>query len=196
MILVKPCILDEYRAGNIIFTGDINKAINPNSINVTIGNYLETYEPFEVVETDKGSRVYPVLDRGDTVLDCAKKNETYKLEIPEEGLILAPELFYLGFTVECGGSSKFVPMYEGRSSLARLGLISHFSAGFGDVGFDKQWTLEIATKLPLKIYPGMEIGQIYFVKGSIDDMPEEMKYKGKYSAQKGVQSSKLYEDFK
>lgn len=191
MILLEEDILKAYKKGNIHFSGNIKKQINPNSINVKLGNKLKTYTKFELVKTELGLRVFS--NPGDVVIDCASENKTYDITIPKEGLILDPDMFYLGHTVEEGGSKKYVPMYEGRSSLARLGLISHFSAGFGDVGFQSQWTLEISVKVPLKIYPNMEIGQIYFVKGSQKKVKK--LYKGKYSSQNGVQPSKMHKDF-
>jgi len=201
MILLKKAILKAASDGTIVFSGDLKKAINPNSINVTLGEYLECYEPIKLVETKLGLMVVPAKKEScDIILDCASENRTYRVKIPRDGLILSPELFYLGYTVEKGGSSSFVPMYEGRSSLARLGLVSHFSAGFGDIGFESQWTLEIAVKLPLKVYSGMAIGQIYFMEGTpiagaeADILPEDL-YIGKYSEQSGVQPSKLHEDF-
>jgi len=164
--------------------------LNPNSINVTLGNTLKTYTPFKIKRTKEGLKF---IKTKEIVLDVKEKNKIYEHEIPEEGIILSPDMFYLGNTVEKVGSNKFVPMYEGRSSLARLGLISHFSAGFGDVGFTSQWTLEISVKEPLKIYRGMRIGQVYFVKGT-SDYPKYM-YEGKYNGQTGPQESKMYLDY-
>ena len=191
MILLKQDMIQAIKKGDIYLSKKVSlDDLNPNSINVTLGNTLKTYTPFKVKKTKEGLRF---IKTKDVVLDVKKKNRVYKYDIPEEGIILSPDMFYLGNTIEKAGSNVYVPMYEGRSSLARLGLVSHFSAGFGDVGFKSQWTLEIAVKEPLKIYPGMRIGQVYFVKGT-SEYPI-YKYNGKYNGQTGPQESKMYLDY-
>jgi dCTP deaminase len=99
---------------------------------------------------------------------------------------------YLGRTNEYTETYGFVPGIEGKSSLARLGLQVHMTAGFGDVGFKGFWTLEMTCLQPLRIYRDMRIAQLYYdeLTGEYDD------YEGKYQDNKGVGSSKSYEDFK
>ena len=83
-------------------------------------------------------------------------------------------------------------MLEGRSSVGRLGLFVHVTAGFGDVGFAGYWTLEMFCVHPIVIYPGVELCQIYYhtIQGDYD------KYEsGKYQNNQGVQPSMLYKDF-
>ena len=119
-------------------------------------------------------------------------NKTSKLEIPTDGLELEPGKLYLGRTVERTRSDKLVPMLEGRSSIGRLGMFIHVTAGFGDVGFNGFWTLEIFVVQPLVIYPLVEVCQIYFH----DIQGEFTTYQnGKYQNNSGIQSSKLYMDF-
>lgn len=191
MILLKEDMFDAQNRGDIYFTYKLTEEnTNPNSINVTLDRTLKMYTPFKLKKTKQGLMI---IKTEEVILDVKKKNKVYEVEIPEEGLILSPDMFYLGNTVEKAGSDRYIPMYEGRSSLARLGLVSHLSAGFGDVGFKSQWTLEIAVKEPLKIYPNMRIGQVYFVKGS-SDYPKYM-YDGKYNGQTGPQESKMYKDY-
>lgn len=148
--------------------------INPNSYNLTLHNKLYVYE--------------------DEVLDCKKPNKIKEIIIPEEGLILQPGELYLGRTVEKTETHGVVPMLEGRSSVGRLGIFIHVTAGFGDVGFDGYWTLEIQCVKPVKIYPNMEICQIYYhtILGDYD----EYSKKGKYQNNTDVQASMLYKDFK
>jgi dCTP deaminase len=85
-----------------------------------------------------------------------------------------------------------VPMLEGRSSIGRLGLFVHVTAGFGDVGFKGFWTLEIFCVQPIKIYAGVEICQLFYhtIDGDYDTYS-----KGKYQKNSGIQTSKLYEEF-
>lgn len=86
-------------------------------------------------------------------------------------------------------------MLEGRSSTGRLGLSIHVTAGFGDIGFKGYWTLEITCVHPVMIYPGMEICQIYYIQPS-EKCPKHKYSSGKYQKNDGVQSSKMYLDFK
>ncbi|NUM42822.1 MAG: dCTP deaminase, partial [Leptospiraceae bacterium] len=87
---------------------------------------------------------------------------------------------------------NLVPMLEGRSSIGRLGMFVHITAGFGDVGFKGYWTLEISVIHPLIVYPNVQICQIFYhtIEGEI------VEYKsGKYQANQGIQPSLLYKDF-
>lgn len=148
------------------------KQLNPNSYNLKLHNELLVYE----------------VD----VLDMKKENKVKKIVIPEDGMVLEPGKLYLGRTVEYTATDNYVPMLEGRSSIGRLGLFIHVTAGFGDVGFKGFWTLEIFCVQPIKIYPGVEICQIYYhsVEGEYDQYCS-----GKYQKNKGVQPSLLYKDF-
>ena len=146
--------------------------INPNSYNLTLFNELLVY-------------------KNDT-LDMKIPNETEKLIIPEEGLLLEPGKLYLGRTNEFTQTNKYVPMLEGRSSTGRLGLFIHVTAGFGDIGFAGYWTLEIFCVQPIKIYPNTEICQIYYhnIDGEYD-----LYNSGKYQNNNGIQPSLMYKDF-
>lgn len=148
------------------------KQLNPNSYNLRLHNELLIYD--------------------ETVLDMKKENKVKKIIIPEDGLVLEPGKLYLGRTIEYTETDNYVPMLEGRSSIGRLGLFIHVTAGFGDVGFRGYWTLEIFCVQPIKIYPAVELCQIYYhsVEGDYD------KYcSGKYQNNEGVQPSLLYKDF-
>lgn len=126
------------------------------------------------------------------VLDMKKPNAHSPLIIPPEGLTLQPGKLYLGRTVEYTKTYNLVPMLEGRSSVGRLGLFIHITAGFGDIGFAGYWTLEIFCVQPIVIYPNIEICQIYYhtVQGGITH------YKStKYQNNTDVQASKFYMDF-
>jgi len=114
------------------------------------------------------------------------------LTIPEDGLLLEPQKLYLGRTIERTATDKYVPMLEGRSSVGRLGLFIHITAGFGDIGFDGFWTLEIFCVQPIRIYSDLEICQIFY--HTIDGDYDLYRSK-KYQGNEGVQPSKLYKDF-
>jgi len=147
--------------------------LNPNSYNLRLHNKLLTYE--------------------NPVLDMKLENKVSELVIPSTGLQLVPGKLYLGRTLEHTRTDRLVPMLEGRSSIGRLGMFVHVTAGFGDVGFNGYWTLEIFVVQPLIIYPHVEICQIYY--HHLDG--DYTKYQsGKYQNNNGIQASKLYQDFK
>lgn len=148
------------------------KQLNPNSYNLKLHDELLVYES--------------------SVLDMKQENKAKKIKIPKDGLIIKPNQLYLGRTLEYTKTDKYVPMLEGRSSIGRLGIFIHVSAGFGDIGYSGFWTLEIFCIKPVKIYPHVEFCQIYYhtIEGEYE------KYKsGKYQNNKGVQASLLYKDF-
>ena len=131
------------RLGNDIIIDPFNsKQLNPNSYNLKLHDELLVYDS--------------------QVLDMKKKNSATKLTIPEEGLLLDSRKLYLGRTLEYTETHNLVPMLEGRSSVGRLGLFVHITAGFGDVGFKGYWTLEIFCVQPIKVYPNTEICQIFY----------------------------------
>ena len=146
--------------------------LNPNSYNLRLHSDLLVYDS--------------------NALDMKEKNTTSPLTIPEDGLLLEPQKLYLGRTIERTATDKYVPMLEGRSSVGRLGLFIHITAGFGDIGFDGFWTLEIFCVQPIKIYSALEICQIFYhtIDGDYD-LYQSKKYQGN----QGVQPSKLYKDF-
>lgn len=148
------------------------KNLGPNSYNLTLNNELLVYT--------------------EDILDMKKKNKYEKIIIPSDGLVLEPNKLYLGRTNEYTETIGFVPMLEGRSSIGRLGLFVHVTAGFGDVGFSGYWTLEIHCIEPIRIYPNVPICQIYYHTL----LGEYNKYSSKkYNHNSGVQPSMLYMDF-
>jgi len=128
-------------------------------------------------------------------LDAKKDNPTKKILIPKSGFVLKPGNFYLGKTVEAAGAEGFVPCIEGRSSIARLGVAAHISAGFGDDGYVNPWTLEITAELPVRLYSGMRICQIFFseIRGNRLTY-QEVSHCGKYHDPSNV-SSQSFRDY-
>lgn len=146
--------------------------LNPNSYNLTLHDEMLVYD--------------------NDILDMKKPNKTSKLVIPDEGLLLQPNKLYLGRTKEFTKTNKFVPMIEGRSSMGRLGIFVHITAGFGDIGFSGYWTLEISCIQPVLIYPNIDICQIFYhrIEGEYD-----LYSSGKYQNNKGIQASRMWQDF-
>ncbi|WP_425234892.1 dCTP deaminase [Ulvibacterium sp.] len=155
---------------------------------------IEPYDPAQLNPNSYNLRLHEELLVYDApVLDMKLENKVSKLTIPPTGLRLDPGKLYLGRTLEYTRSDKLVPMLEGRSSIGRLGMFVHVTAGFGDVGFKGYWTLEIFVVQPLIIYPDVEVCQIYY--HHIDGTYTTYK-NGKYQNNTGIQPSKLYQDFK
>src|SRR6186713_602890 len=152
MILSELHILDEIKQGTIKIEPYNRECLGSNSYDVHLGKVLATYR--------------------EHILDAKKHNQIESFEIPEEGFVLYPHIFYLGVTQEYTETHAHVPFLEGKSSTGRLGIDIHATAGKGDVGFCNTWTLEISATQPVKIYAGMPIGQlIYFVvEGDVDIM--------------------------
>jgi dCTP deaminase len=170
MILSDTRILEEMEKGTIKIVPYDRTCLGSNSYDVHLGKFLAKYK--------------------DEILDAKKHNLIESFEIPEDGFVLQPHVFYLGVTDEYTETHAHVPFLEGKSSTGRLGIDIHATAGKGDVGFCGNWTLEISVKQPVKIYKGMPIGQlIYFpVEGEI-----EVKYNQKKDAKYSGQPNKPVE---
>ncbi len=151
MILTDKKILEAIAAGEIVIDPFRRECLGTNSYDVHLGKYLAVYR--------------------DRVLDARRHNPVELLEIPEEGFVLQPGTLYLGVTEEYTETHGTVPFLEGKSSIGRLGIDIHATAGKGDVGFSNHWTLEISCTQPVRVYAGMPIGQlIYFrIDGEIEN---------------------------
>lgn len=163
-------IAKQVALGNIIISPFDEKRINPNSYNVRLDTKLLVYT---------------------SPLDLKRVPTTEELFIPEDGILLYPNKLYLGSTVEYTETKDYFPGISGRSSIGRYGINIHATAGFGDTGFCGNWTLEIFVVEPVRIYPNVEIGQLYFEPVIGDITP----YSGKYQGSQGVFASKMHEDF-
>ena len=151
MILSDKKILKSIKAGEIVVKPFRRKCLGTNSYDVHLGRYLAVYK--------------------DRVLDAKKHNQIEEVIIPKSGFVLEPGTPYLGVTEEYTETHNSVPFLEGKSSVGRLGIDIHATAGKGDVGFCNHWTLEISCVQPVRVYAGMPIGQlIYFsVEGDIEN---------------------------
>ena len=167
MILSDERILQEIEKGTIKIEPYNRECLGSNSYDVHLGHWLATYK--------------------DHLLDAKKHNKIETFEIPEDGYVLYPNVFYLGVTLEYTETLKHVPFLEGKSSVGRLGIDIHATAGKGDVGFCNFWTLEISVKKPVRIYPGMPVGQIIYFE--IDGellTPYNKKNSAKYNEVKAI----------
>ncbi len=170
MILSDSQILKEIKKGSIkIEPFDVNN-LGSNSYDVHLGDWLAVYENY--------------------VLDAKLHNKIKHIKIPKGGFLLQPNILYLGVTQEYTETHQHVPFLEGKSSVGRLGIDIHATAGKGDVGYCNTWTLEISARQPVKIYRGMLIGQlIYFdILGEV-----KVKYNVKKSAKYNTRTIKPVE---
>lgn len=164
MILSDAEILRNIESGAIVITPFRREALGSNSYDVRLGKTLARYR--------------------DEVLDAKQHNLIQTFDIPDEGFVLQPHEFYLGVTEEYTETHKHVPFLEGKSSVGRLGIDIHATAGKGDVGFCNTWTLEISVKQPVRVYAGMPIGQlIYFEVAGEILTPYNTKKNAKYNGQ-------------
>lgn len=161
MILTDTQILEEIENGTILVEPFDRACLGSNSYDVHLGRYLATYK--------------------NRTLDAKKHNEIEEVIIPEEGILLEPNTLYLGVTEEYTETHNHVPFLEGKSSVGRLGIDIHATAGKGDVGYCNTWTLEISCVQPVRVYAGMPIGQlIYFaIQGQVEN-PYHSKKNAKY----------------
>ncbi|MFP6854658.1 MAG: dCTP deaminase [Opitutales bacterium] len=149
MILSDSAILEAIKVRDIVIEPLDRSCLGTNSYDVHLGKHLACY----VAE----------------VLDARQHNQVERFEIGDAGIELRPGKTYLGSTEEYTETRRYVPFLEGKSSVGRLGIDIHATAGKGDVGFCNHWTLEISVAQPVRVYAGMPIGQlIYFrVEGEV-----------------------------
>ncbi|NOX29209.1 MAG: dCTP deaminase [Actinobacteria bacterium] len=189
MILSDRTLREQLAAGRIVIDPLDDSLIQPSSVDVRISNLF---------------RVFRNHTRGIIDVKQDTSDLTELIEIPPDSdrpFILHPGEFVLGSTLErIGVPDDLVGRVEGKSSLGRLGLLIHSTAGFIDAGFDGHITLELANvaSLPITLYPGMKIGQVSFMKMT---SPAENPYGAgargsKYQGQRGPTPSRYFENFR
>ena len=193
-MLSGPEIAAQVKAGNIVISNFDPTKVGPNSYDLTLDKRLLVYE--KAYSTHLWSQnfrwwnPFTWFPPRCAPLDPKVKERVVELEISETGTTLYPGVLYLGSTVERTSSRGFIPWIEGRSSMGRLGLGVHITAGLGDDGVDLQWTLELTCVHPILIFPGMKICQICFVRTDGESKP----YDGKYQGSTGVVASRYHMD--
>lgn len=166
---------------NIFIEPYEERLLNPNSYNLRLADELVLYG----YKTELGRHICEDLD-------MKQDNPHFTVKIPKDGYMLYPGKLYLGRTMEVTRTQGYVPMIEGRSSVGRLGIFVHITAGFGDVGFNGFWTLELSCIQPVRIYAGVEICQIFYHQ--ITEYDAEYT-SGKYQNNQGIQTSRMWRDF-
>jgi dCTP deaminase len=172
MILTGTEIARQHELGRIHIDPFDERQLNPNSYNFRLGPLLKTYTP--------------------EVLDVARPNAVAETVLPEDGMVLSPDRIYLGHTVETMGSDHYVPIIRARSGIARLGLFVHVTADLIDIGSVNEWTLQLHAVQPVRVYPGLLIGQVTFWEKA----GEVTLYAGKYQGSRGPAESQIHRDFR
>jgi len=171
MILTGAAISEAVAVGDIVIQPFTSAYVGPNSYDFRLGDRCLTYN--------------------ERTLDSALSNAAQCQIVPPSGLVLEPGRLYLFNTEETMGSTKYVPIIRGRSSVARLGVFINITADLIDIGSINQWTLQLHAVNPTRVYPGMLIGQVTFwrTQGTVE------LYSGKYRDRTSPVPSLLYLDF-
>jgi dCTP deaminase len=177
MILSDTHILENLKSGAIVISSFNQENLNPCSVDLTIAPDYKVY--------------------ADDILDAKQYNRVYELKMEGHGVLLEPGRVYLyrcNERIGCKGNIR--AKVEGKSSLGRLGLFVHVTAGFIDPGFEGSLVLELVATQPVRIYPNMKICQVEFayVQGEIAET-YDMKAGSKYHGQTGVQESLYHKNF-
>jgi dCTP deaminase len=186
MLLADRDILEQINSGLIRVEPFNAEMVQPSSLDVRLDNRFCVFNNHQYTHIDPAIE-QPNLTR-EIVVD------------PSEYFVLHPGEFVLASTLEyITLSSGVAARFEGKSSLGRLALATHITAGFIDPGFSGHVTLELANMntLPIKLYPGMKIGQLAFFKmSSLVEHPYGSQVRGShYQGQRGPTPSKTYENF-
>ncbi len=187
MILSDRTIREELAAGRIVIDPVADADIQPSSVDLHIDRYFRVFR-------NHSMRVIDVKEDQEELTELVEIGG-------DDAFILHPGEFVLGSTAErVGLPDDLVARLEGKSSLGRLGLLIHSTAGFVDAGWDGHLTLELSNvaTLPITLYPGMKIGQISFLRMTT---PAEHPYGSaqvgsKYQGQRGPTPSRYYENFR
>ncbi len=186
MLLSDRDILDQVRDGSILLEPWDPAMVQPASVDVRLDKFFRVFE----------NHRYPHID------PSAEQSELTRLVEPpaDEPFVLHPGEFALASTHECVTLGHGVAArLEGKSSLGRLGLLTHSTAGFIDPGFSGHVTLELSNMatLPIMLWPGMKIGQLCFFRLSspTENPYGSTKYGSRYQGQRGPTPSRSYLNF-
>ena len=186
MLLSDRDIRAQLEAGRVLLDPSDPAMIQPSSVDVRIDRYFRLFD----------NHKYPFIDPAE-----AQPELTRLVEVdPDEPFILHPGEFVLASTFEVVTLPDDVAArLEGKSSLGRLGLLTHSTAGFIDPGFSGHVTLELSNvaTLPIKLWPGMKIGQLcFFQLSSPAERPyASAEYGSRYQGQRGPTASLSYRSF-
>ena len=176
-ILSGMAIKEAIQRGDIEISDCNESRLNPHSYNLRLGNRYLCYTNTQHLDAEEENKAEEGYFSG---TDLAYGG----------GIMLHPGRLYLMHTMETVCAHKYVPIIDGRSSVGRLGIGVHITAGYGDVGFKGTYTLEVTVVHPTIVYAGSEICQIRFQTLQLGENETEYpKYSGKYNGQTGPKAS-------
>lgn len=186
MLLSDRDIRAEIESGRVGVSPFASEMVQPSSIDVRLDRFFRVFE----------NHRYPHIDPAVEQIDLTREVEA----IGDEPFVLHPGEFVLGSTYEVISLPNDVAArLEGKSSLGRLGLLTHSTAGFIDPGFSGHVTLELANvaTLPILLWPGMKIGQVCFFRMTSEaDYPYGSSiYGSRYQGQRGPTQSRSHANF-
>ena len=173
-------------AGRVVLDPWDPAMVQPSSVDVRLDKYFRLFD----------NHKYPVIDPAQDQPDL-----THLVEVDSEtGFVLHPGEFVLGSTLEAVTlPDDLAARVEGKSSLGRLGLLTHATAGFVDPGFSGHVTLELSNvaTLPIMLWPGMKIGQLAFFRlsSSAENPYGSTAYGSHYQGQRGPTASRSFKNF-
>ncbi len=186
MLLSDRDIKAQLDSGRVVLDPYEPAMIQPSSIDVRLDRFFRLFD----------NHKYPFIDPAEDQPDLTRLVEVE----PDQSFVLHPGEFVLGSTYEAVTLPDDVAArLEGKSSLGRLGLLTHSTAGFVDPGFSGHVTLELSNvaTLPIKLWPGMKIGQLcFFQLSSPAEKPYgSAEYKSRYQNQRGPTASRSFQNF-
>lgn len=186
MLLSDRDIKAEIDSGRVGLEPYDEAMVQPSSIDVRLDKYFRLFD----------NHKYPFIDPAEDQPDLTRLIEIER----DEPFILHPGEFVLGSTFEVVTMpDDLAARLEGKSSLGRLGLLTHSTAGFVDPGFSGHVTLELSNvaTLPIKLWPGMRVGQLCFIRLSspTENPYGSAKYGSRYQGQRGPTASRSFQNF-
>lgn len=198
-ILADSALAAAFNRGDIKINPWNPEQLNPTSYDLTLGDEVAVYTDWvETYSRDcTDGRHFEPKDNKRSVLDVKKEPEVEKFKIdPKIGWVLKPGIGYLMHTREQIRTDAYVPILDGKSSIGRLFLQVHATAGYGDPGFDGQYTLEVIVQHPLRVFTGMRICQIRFhtLEGEVEK-PYNLVGHYRGEASRGAVGSQAWKQF-
>lgn len=194
MILSGPAIIDAVMRADIVISPFTREFVNPASVDLRLGYKVTVYEHAVALPHDlpsglrgwDGSGMKPF--NGGAIVDPRHKEVTVPTRTfildKDKGWVIEPGVCYLMHTLEKVETDRYVPVVDGKSSVGRLFIHVHITAGYGDPGYAGQYTLEVMSHFPVRVYPEMRICQMRFhhLSGSLERDGESFNYRdrGRY----------------
>jgi len=201
MILVDKKIKEYIKGGKIKVEPFDGNMIGPASLDIRLGNKFRVFKTLEkeVIDVrDYYDDVYTRVETKDYIIHIGKYSDLYILKNDNVPIIIHPGEFILASVYEyIELPDNIVGQIHGRSSIGRLGLIVHTSAGYVDPGYRGYLTLEIinVNKVPIKIYPKTKVAQIVFIETESAEVPYDKRKGSKYLNEEGATESLISKDF-